>query len=338
MDILADEAGLDPAEVRRDQFHPQPEQFPYTTLAGEHYDTGEYEKALDKALEVCRLRRLAQASRPSCASRAAISASAWPPTSKSAASARSRARRCGSSRAATVTVFTGISPHGQGQETTFAQLAADDLGADFERSSSTTATRPTRRRATARWAAAAWRSAARALMISLDKMQREGEADRGAHAGSVGGGHRDRRRHSTRSRACPTEAVTLADIAGAAYCGDLPADIEPGLESTDFFKPADETFPFGTHIARGRGLPRDRRGEDARVCLGRRLRQHHQPEARRRARCTAAWRRASARRCWKRSSTTSNGELLTGDAERLRDAEGATHFPIFETHHTETPT
>ncbi len=98
MDLLADEGGLDPAEVRRINFIP-PDKFPYTTPSGEHYDTGEYEKPLDKALELVGYQSCAR-SRRSCASRAATSASAWPPTSRSAASVRGRARRSGSSRAA----------------------------------------------------------------------------------------------------------------------------------------------------------------------------------------------------------------------------------------------
>ena len=51
MDKIADEAGVDPTEVRRVNFIP-PEMFPYTTITEEQYDSGEYAKALDKALEV----------------------------------------------------------------------------------------------------------------------------------------------------------------------------------------------------------------------------------------------------------------------------------------------
>lgn len=52
-----------------------------------------------------------------------------------------------------------------------------------------------------------------------------------------------------RVKGVPSEGVTLADIAAKAYTGDMPDDIEIGLSLTDFFKPADETFPFGAHIA-----------------------------------------------------------------------------------------
>ena len=51
MDMVADEAGIPPEQVRRKNFI-QPDQFPYTTLTGEHYDTGEYEKPLNRAFEL----------------------------------------------------------------------------------------------------------------------------------------------------------------------------------------------------------------------------------------------------------------------------------------------
>lgn len=48
----------------------------------------------------------------------------------------------------------------------------------------------------------------------------------------------------------PDQGITLAEIAEAAYddADDLPKEIDAGLESTDYFRPDDETFPFGTHV------------------------------------------------------------------------------------------
>jgi CO/xanthine dehydrogenase Mo-binding subunit len=51
-----------------------------------------------------------------------------------------------------------------------------------------------------------------------------------------------------RVKGVPTEGLTLGDIAAKAYSGDIE-DMEPGLETTNFFKPSDETFPFGSHVA-----------------------------------------------------------------------------------------
>jgi len=52
-----------------------------------------------------------------------------------------------------------------------------------------------------------------------------------------------------RVKGVPAGGLSLSEISEIAYSGSLPEDIDAGLESTDYFKPADETFPFGTHIA-----------------------------------------------------------------------------------------
>ena len=56
MDMLARELKMDPAEVRRKNFIP-PDKFPYATQMGAVYDSGDYDKALDLALETCGLER-----------------------------------------------------------------------------------------------------------------------------------------------------------------------------------------------------------------------------------------------------------------------------------------
>ena len=131
MDLIADEAGLDPAEVRRVNFI-TPDKFPYTTLSGEQYDTGEYEKPLDRALELVDYQRLRQEQDDlrkqgrylGIGLASYVEICGFGPWESSTV----RVEPGGE-----VTIFTGISPHGQGQETTFAQLAADYIGADFDK-------------------------------------------------------------------------------------------------------------------------------------------------------------------------------------------------------------
>jgi aerobic carbon-monoxide dehydrogenase large subunit len=137
IDLVADELGLDPVEVRRRNF-PAPEEFPFKTATGLFYDSGNYEGALAKALENAgyeKLREEQKAARDEgrlvgigvstyveiCAlgPSQAMPAGGWE-------SATVRIEPTG-----TVTVLTGASPHGQGQETSFAQLAADELGVDL---------------------------------------------------------------------------------------------------------------------------------------------------------------------------------------------------------------
>ena len=117
MDLIADEGGLDPAEVRRINFL-KPEQFPYTTLTGEHYDTGEYEKPLDKALEVVDYKglRAEQSAALKEGRHLGIGIASYVEICGFGPydSATVRVEPSGD-----VSIFTGISPHGQGQETTF---------------------------------------------------------------------------------------------------------------------------------------------------------------------------------------------------------------------------
>ncbi len=88
-----------------------------------------------------------------------------------------------------------------------------------------------------------------ALMLSLAKVQEKARRVAAAQPRGRGRGYRARRRR-TASAACPTLGITLAEIAEAAYddADDLPKEIDAGLESTDYFRPDDETFPFGTHV------------------------------------------------------------------------------------------
>ena len=125
MNLLAARLGIDPAEVRRRNFI-RPEQFPYTTLMGHSYDSGEYTKTLDHALARAGIKTLRD--------------------EQSAARAQGRlvgigiasyVEICGFNDDETsdvevgpdgrVTVLTGTASHGQGHETSYAQLVADEL-------------------------------------------------------------------------------------------------------------------------------------------------------------------------------------------------------------------
>jgi aerobic carbon-monoxide dehydrogenase large subunit len=252
MDAVARELGVDPAEVRRRNFIP-PEAFPYKTPVGTLYDTGEYARALDKALEVSRYHELRaeQGARRG----QAVAAPGAPLLGIGIAcyvemcgfgpfeSAHVRVEPSG-----TVTVFTGISPHGQGNATTFAQIVADQLGASFDQ------------------VVVKWGDTAATPM---------GNGTMGSRSLAVGGGAlvravdqvRDKARHIAahmleaapddvvleggryQVKGAPDSGLTLAQVAKKAYTDKLPDDIAPGLESTDYFKPPELIYPFGAHVA-----------------------------------------------------------------------------------------
>ncbi len=138
MDLVAQRLKLDPVDVRRKNFIPNTA-FPHTTSTGLTYDSGDYETTMDKALKIVdyaglrkRQAELRKEGRylgiglstyvevcgmgPS----AAMPAAGWD-------SATIRVEPTGS-----ITVLTGVSPHGQGQETTFAQIVADELGVPID--------------------------------------------------------------------------------------------------------------------------------------------------------------------------------------------------------------
>jgi aerobic carbon-monoxide dehydrogenase large subunit len=252
MDAVAAELGLEPAEVRRRNFIP-PDAFPYKTPVGTLYDTGEYEKALDRALEVSGYaalreeqgrRRAAQASGGS-GSLLGIGLACYVEMCGFGPyeSAHVRVEPSG-----TVTIMTGISPHGQGNATTFAQIVADQLGVDFDQ------------------IVVKWGDTANTPM---------GNGTMGSRSLAVGGGALVRAVDQVRDKAsriaasmleaapedivleagryqvrgAPDSAVTLKQIADRAYSDKLPDEIAPGLESTDYFKPPELIYPFGAHVA-----------------------------------------------------------------------------------------
>jgi carbon-monoxide dehydrogenase large subunit len=129
VEIAARELEIDPFELRRRNFVP-PDAFPYETALGWVYDSGDYERCLDRALELLGLEdRQAERARARAEGRIF------------GIGAGMVIERCGGmwesasvevAEDGRVVVRTGSSPHGQGHETTFAQIAADELGVTLE--------------------------------------------------------------------------------------------------------------------------------------------------------------------------------------------------------------
>src|SRR3989454_3538408 len=137
MDIVAAELKMDPVEVRRKNF-PSKDEFPFHTATGLDYDSGDYEAALDKALNLSGYAKLREEQTEARAEGKIIGIGVSSYV-EICALGPSQAMPAGGWESATVrieptgkvTVMTGASPHGQGQETSFAQIAADELGVDL---------------------------------------------------------------------------------------------------------------------------------------------------------------------------------------------------------------
>ncbi len=131
IDLLADQLGLDPAEVRRRNLLPA-DVFPYATVAGARYDSGDYVAALDRALELAGYQRLReeQAERRARGDRLqlGIGLSTYVEVTGFGAEIGGVEIEPNGS----VTAITGTSPHGQGHETSWAQLVAATLGVEID--------------------------------------------------------------------------------------------------------------------------------------------------------------------------------------------------------------
>ncbi|MDQ3413266.1 MAG: xanthine dehydrogenase family protein molybdopterin-binding subunit [Chloroflexota bacterium] len=335
MDLLADAAGVDPADVRRTNFI-APFSNGFTTNAGEHYDTGDYEKAMNKALEVAgyqALRRqqaeLRQQGRYIGIGMASyVEICGFGPFE----SATLRVETTGD-----VTVYTGISPHGQGQETSFAQIVADELGVDFDRiivNHSDTLNTP---HGNGTMGSRGLAVGSGALMLSIEKV-REKARQVAAHLLEAAVDDIELADGKFRVRGVPDRGVTLAQIAEETYgdADNLPPEISAGLESTDFFRPADETFPFGTHIAVVEVFPDTGEVKLIRyvsvddcgfiVSPGLVRGQVHGGLA-----------QGIGQALLEEVTYDETGELITGTLNDYAIPKAVT-FPAFETHHTETQT
>ncbi|HEY7561387.1 MAG TPA: xanthine dehydrogenase family protein molybdopterin-binding subunit [Gaiellaceae bacterium] len=129
VDIAAGELGLDPAELRRRNFVP-PDAFPYQTPLGWTYDSGSFERCLDAAVELGEVERRRVEQAWARAEGRVLGVGVGMYVERAAGLWESADLRVEADGRAVVR--TGSSPHGQGHETTFAQIAADELGVDPE--------------------------------------------------------------------------------------------------------------------------------------------------------------------------------------------------------------
>jgi carbon-monoxide dehydrogenase large subunit len=145
-----------------------------------------------------------------------------------------------------VTVYTGSSGHGQGHETTFAQIAADRLGVDpavVEVIHGDTGTGPEGRNTYgSRSVAVGGEAIARSATKIADKAKKIV-----AHQLEAAPEDIELANDKFSVRGSPDKGLTLAEVAGAAYLNLIPDGMEPGLEETTFYDPENFVFPFGAH-------------------------------------------------------------------------------------------
>jgi carbon-monoxide dehydrogenase large subunit len=259
IDKLAQEIGMDPVAVRQKNFI-RPEEFPFTNNFGLVYDSGNYNGSLERALELAGYtdfrQRQEQARKEG--RYLGIGLSTWieicgfgpsaataPATGGVALveSAQVRVHPTGSAQ-----VIVGTHAHGQGHDTTFAQIAADTLGLPYE-------SIEIRHGDTAEGAAFGYgtygsrslavggmavRTAGKQIVAKAQKIAANMlEASPDDVVFDQGRFH---------VKGSPGNAKTMAEVAFAAYGAGLPQGTDHGLEATSYFDPPNFVWPFGAHI------------------------------------------------------------------------------------------
>ena len=248
MDLVAQELGLDPVDVRRRNLIP-PDAFPYVTPTGLTYDSGDYEPTLDRALEMADYAdwRERQASSPD--SLIGIGLATVVKGSGALSPRLTDYARVIIHPSGDVTLHTGLSPHGQGTATIFAQLAADELGVNPQRVEvlhSDTDVVPT----------GGGTGASRGLIAGGTVLHLQLKEARSALSGIA-----------AHLLDCPADQVAMEDgdyfdqsdpsrrvpfpqVASAAYDEELlPPDVEVGLDFSGMNTLPRSPYAFGAHVA-----------------------------------------------------------------------------------------
>jgi len=255
MDILAHKLNVDPAELRLQNFIP-PEAFPYKSALGWTYDSGNYAGALRKAMEIidyAGLRR-EQVEKRAKGELMGIGISSFTeivgagPSQtfdilgiKMFDSAEVRIHPTGK-----VIARFGTKSQGQGHETTYAQILAEELGIpadDIRVEEGDTDTAPY---GLGTYASRSTPTAGAAASMAARKI-REKAQKIAAHLLEVSPDDLEWKDYAFRVKGVPTKSKTMAEVAFAAYTNH-PKGMEAGLEAVDYYDPPNMTYPFGSYI------------------------------------------------------------------------------------------
>jgi len=254
MDVIADDLALDPIKVRLKNF-PKPSEFPFNTPTGLTYDSGNYQGALKKAQRVGNYDKLVK-ERESARKAGRLFGIGLSTYVEICALGPSKMMTAGGWEwgcvrmeiSGKVTVITGTTPHGQGQETSFAQISGEKLGipiGDIVVMRGDTAVAHYGRDT---YGSRATAVGGTAIVMCIDKILAKASI-LAAHLLGVSPKVIQFRDGKFFAKGKPKTALGWKEIAPAAYVArNLPPNFEPGLEASSFFEPPNCTYPFGTHI------------------------------------------------------------------------------------------
>jgi aerobic carbon-monoxide dehydrogenase large subunit len=255
MDVLAAELKMDPVELRLKNFVPS-DKFPYQSPLGWSYDSGNYEAAMNLALERIGYRELRkeQEEKRKRGELMGIGVSSFTEIVgagpahtfdilglKMFDSCEIRVHPTGKA-----TARMGTKAQGQGHETTFAQIVAQELGipaGDVTVEEGDTDTAPY---GLGTYASRSTPTAGAATAMASRKI-REKAKKIAAHLLEVSEEDLDWEPGKFFVKGAPGKAKTIQEIAFAAYT-NIPPGLEAGLEAVHYYDPPNLTFPFGTYI------------------------------------------------------------------------------------------
>jgi carbon-monoxide dehydrogenase large subunit len=256
MDLIAGELAMDPAEVRRRNFIPV-DAFPYMNPMGREFDNGNYEGALDRALELAGYEGLREEQKRlreegilmGIGLATNVDRSGYGPPSRISARGGYESAVVRVEPTGKVTAMTGSSPHGQGMETTFGQIVSDKLGVpmeDVELLYGDTSIVPY----------GVGTRASRSLVVGGSSLVEASLVVREKAIQIAAGLLRVEAEHVTLEGGrffvedIPDTHVTWSDVAREAYGpGGLPGGLSKGLEATVYWQPQDYTYPYSANVA-----------------------------------------------------------------------------------------
>jgi aerobic carbon-monoxide dehydrogenase large subunit len=259
MDLIAERTGLDPADVRRRNLV-RPDQFPYHSVTGQVYDSGSFVQALDKVLEMIDYRGFREQQREALAQGRYLGvglSSYVEQTAQGTPSLQGRGMDnvAGYDSAVVridpsgkVLVAVGVSGHGQAHSTTFAQVAAQQLGVpltDVVIIEGDTATTPY---GMGTWSSRSAVVASGAITAAVGKL-RPKVLEIGAHLLEAAVADVDLREGQVTVRGTASRAVSLRDVARVAYHGAvrLPPGMEPELVANGYYEGGGGTYANAAH-------------------------------------------------------------------------------------------
>ena len=257
VDKAAAATGIDRVDIRRRNFI---REFPYQTPVALQYDQGDYDATLDLALEASDWDGF-EARRNEAAGRGKLrgigistfieACGIAPSAVVGSLGARAGLYEVGSVRVhptGSVSVFTGTHSHGQGHETTFAQIVAETLGVDFEAVDVVHGDTNAIPFGMGTYGSRSLAVGGTAIYNAVQKVIAKGKKI-AAHL--LEASEEDIEFADGNFTVAGTDrSKSIGEVALTAYVPhNYPEGLEPGLEETAFYDPLNFTFPAGTHIA-----------------------------------------------------------------------------------------